>query len=121
MKDETKLAVGALALMLLIVLSAYSSRVASSTNLVPEPTPAPISKRWQVCIDCHQKVTADVVHIMEDSKHIANGIDCFGCHDATDKPNRSDAIEHYGFKIIPLLAIQDCQACHAHEIPQRLH
>ena len=59
MKDETKLPVGALALMLLIVLSAYSSCVASSTNLVPEPTPAPISKQGQVCIDCHQKATLE--------------------------------------------------------------
>lgn len=120
MKDETKVAMGALALTLLIVLSVYSSHAAGSAGAVLVPTPAPLSKEGQVCLDCHAKVTADVVHLMEDSKHIASGVDCFTCHDATDKPNRSDAIEHYGFKIIPLLTIQDCQGCHAHEIPQRL-
>ncbi len=120
MRDEIKVAVAAMALMLLIVLSTYASWANASSSVVPEPTPLPtpqISQQAQVCINCHQKANADLVHNWEDSKHIAFGVDCFTCHDATNKGNRADIRDHYGFRIITQVTVSDCQDCHGREIP----
>ncbi len=121
MKDEIKVAVAAMALMLLIVLSTYASWANASSSVVP-PTATPlatpqISQQAQVCINCHQQANAALVHNWEDSKHIAFGVDCFTCHDAKNKGNRADIRDHYGFKIITQVTVSDCQDCHGREIP----
>jgi hypothetical protein len=117
MKEDVRVALGALLLTLLIVLSAYSSWNARSIS-ASEETPTPhLSSVGRVCYDCHLQVTADVVHRLQDGKHIQNGVDCISCHDATGKDDRPDVQDHYGYRIITLVTLQDCEGCHAREIP----
>ncbi len=120
MKDDIRIAVGALALALLILASAYTSWAARSIDASAEvPQEQQISIEGQACQDCHKQVTGDLVHSLEESKHAANGVDCFTCHDATNKPGRTDVLDHRGVKIVAAPTFQDCLECHAHEIPRR--
>ncbi len=120
MRDDIKVALAAVALLLLIVLSTYASWANASSSTIPEPTPAPtpqVSAQAQVCLNCHTSANADLVHNWEDSKHIVFGVDCLSCHDASNKGDRPDIIEHYGARIITRVNVGDCEECHRREIP----
>ena len=45
----------------------------------------------QVCVDCHKKVTPNVVHDWELSKHSKNGVDCSACHGSDHTSNLDTA------------------------------
>lgn len=132
MSENVKIGIGALVLTLLIVLNTLTSGavgpmgalpVADSAGIPPAlqatvvPTAAApkISKEGQACVDCHKNVTTGIVHDWQDSKHMANGVDCYTCHGAANKTGRTDAKDHYTFKVVALVTPKDCQGCHARE------
>ncbi len=72
------------------------------------------SKESQACIRCHQKMaTPVVVQQWATSRHAADGIGCYECHQA-DKAD-PDALEHNGFTISLLVTPKDCAPCHEQE------
>ena len=121
MRDDIKVAVAAVALLLLIVWSAYAARGdAAATQAGPEasaPSTPQVSAQAQACLACHQQTDATLVHNWEDSKHLVFGVDCLSCHAASNKGDRPDIQEHYGVKIITQVSVSDCQDCHTREIP----
>ncbi len=120
MRDDIKIAVAAVALLLLIILSTYASLGRAAGQTEPEATTAPtpeISAQAKMCLSCHAQADATLVHNWEDSKHIVFGVDCFSCHDASNKGDRPDIREHYGVRINTQVNVSDCQDCHTREIP----
>lgn len=64
------------------------------------------------CLNCHVKVTPDIVQEWENHVHSAVGIKCFVCHFASaDDPT---GVEHFnGFRITSSVSYKSCMACHA--------
>ncbi len=98
-----------LLLCALIACSALSIIITSSSHAAP----AKISKEGQVCIGCHKAQSPSFVTEWELSRHAAEGVDCFTCHQA-DKSD-PDAMTHNGFTISILVTPKDCGKCHAKE------
>ncbi|MBI3872319.1 MAG: cytochrome C [candidate division Zixibacteria bacterium] len=69
------------------------------------------SARAQDCVECHRKVTPNIVSDWELSKHKDNGIDCSGCH----------GTGHTSDKDVANAAIptpETCRPCHATQVDQ---
>jgi hydroxylamine dehydrogenase len=69
----------------------------------------------QACLGCHKSQMPGITKDWQDSKHAANGVDCWSCHRAANKPDRADAFYHNGYRIVTLVTPQDCAACHSNE------
>ena len=68
------------------------------------------------CVDCHTRQSAALVMEWQHSRHAANGVGCYDCHQAaSDEP---DAWQHHGVWVATLVTPKDCGACHADETSQ---
>ena len=70
-------------------------------------------KESQVCITCHQNLTAGIVGQWKLSSHSKNGVGCFECHQA--QPGDTDGFDHNGYRISTIVSPKDCSRCHAKE------
>jgi len=70
------------------------------------------------CFDCHTKLGQfpGIMNDWQNSKHAQNGVTCMSCHVAT--ASDSDAMEHMGFIISPVVSPKDCEKCHPAEVKQ---
>lgn len=115
MDENTKMALGALALALLIVVSTFASRAALRSSAppgidvnetpsgsevlpavpgTPEPTPpiaSQLSGSSQPCLNCHQDVMTGIIQGWQTSQHEATTTDCFACHQASPCPGQEPA------------------------------
>ena len=103
------------ALVFIVALyPALSAAAQSGSVSAPKPT-SQVSQEGQACLGCHMGVTAGVVKDWQSSKHMGASVDCYTCHGASNKGERKDAKDHYGFKVVVLVTPKDCQGCHASE------
>jgi hydroxylamine dehydrogenase len=113
------ISVGAVVAVLIVMIAAGTvpTPIAAAQLIAKPPVkPTPrVSKEGQVCIACHSTGTAGIVKDWQSSKHIGAGVDCYTCHGASNKGNRPDIKDHYGFKVVVLVTPKDCQNCHARE------
>lgn len=65
----------------------------------------------QICIDCHKKITPNVVVDWQNSKHSQNGIDCSGCHG--DKHKTAGDIAN-----VQIPTPETCAQCHEERVAQ---
>jgi hypothetical protein len=65
----------------------------------------------QVCVDCHKKVTPNIVSDWQESQHSKNDVDCGACH-GEDHKTATD----YAMARIP--TPETCAACHEEKVSQ---
>lgn len=65
----------------------------------------------QVCVDCHKKVTPQIVSDWQLSKHSQNGIDCAACHG--DLHNTTDDVQN-----VQIPTPETCAPCHETQVQQ---
>jgi hypothetical protein len=65
----------------------------------------------QVCVECHTKVTPNVVTDWQISKHSQNGIDCSTCHGEEHKDAKDVAK-------VKIPTPETCNACHPEQVTQ---
>lgn len=73
------------------------------------------------CAECHRQEALGraMVAEWEASRHAANGIGCYDCHQA--KKGEPDAFEHHGRMISTIVSPADCAGCHETEAKQFMH
>ncbi len=71
----------------------------------------PSAARGQACVDCHKKVTPNIVSDWQLSKHSKSGIDCSVCHGDQHK-----SAEDFAKAQIP--TPETCATCHAARVEQ---
>jgi hypothetical protein len=103
----------ALALLPAVVLSAAppgapaKKRAASASRA---KTTASLSAESRACVTCHEKKTPGIVAQWRDSKHGAQGIACWECHNADAK--NPAAFKHEGATIVTAVTPEACAPCH---------
>ena len=103
----------ALALLPAVVLSAAppgapaKKRAASASGA---KTTASLSAESRACVTCHEKKTPGIVAQWRDSKHGAQGIACWECHNADAK--NPAAFKHEGATIVTAVTPEACAPCH---------
>lgn len=65
----------------------------------------------QVCVDCHKKITPNIVVDWQNSKHSQNGIDCSGCHG--DKHKTAQDVAN-----VQIPTPETCAQCHEEKVAQ---
>lgn len=92
--------------------------VLSSTSLTAQESMNAISTESMACVSCHGKedLGKGIVEQWKGSRHFANGVGCFECHQAD--PKDADAFEHYGQTIATIVSPLDCKNCHEVEASQ---
>ena len=106
---------------LCIVIAAYAAQApAATTEKAPAKAPAKAAAKGatstagQTCIACHEPLSPAFVQEWRLSKHAANGVDCFTCHQR--EAGAPDAMDHNGYRISVLVTPKDCGRCHAEEV-----
>jgi hypothetical protein len=102
-----------------------------------------VSPQTQACLACHMRVTPGIVMDWLNSKHATNAppnvqklyeaigagpqpiaakfkdykyvVGCYECHGMYKVKDRVDAVNHFGFKIVTIVTMQDCSQCHPKE------
>src|SRR5215472_3826319 len=107
---------------LCIGIAAYAAQAPAAATEKAAKAPAkaaakaPISTAGQTCIACHEQLSPAFVAEWKNSKHAANGVDCFTCHQR--EPGAVDAMQHNGYRISVLVTPKDCGRCHAQEVKE---
>jgi len=65
----------------------------------------------QICVDCHKRITPNVVHDWELSKHSKNGVDCSVCHG-------SDHMSNLDTAKVKIPTPETCGACHEKRVKE---
>ena len=65
----------------------------------------------QVCVECHKKVTPNIVSDWQISKHSQNGIDCMICHG--DEHKSADDVAK-----VKIPTPETCNLCHSEKVAQ---
>ncbi|HEX2799218.1 MAG TPA: multiheme c-type cytochrome, partial [Thermoanaerobaculia bacterium] len=81
---------------------------ARAKNRVPET--GPLSDESKPCVACHTQKTPGIVAQWKDSKHGAQGISCWECHNAEAKD--PGAWKHEGSTIVTAVSPKACVPCH---------
>ena len=96
---------GALAVSIVLPVLLFVS------NAIAAPNAAPASNVGQQCVDCHSKITPNVVSDWKQSRHYEAGILCDTCHGA-DHMTASDAAK------AKIPTPDTCAQCHETQVAQ---
>jgi len=75
-----------------------------------------VSAEAKECLACHESTTPGIVEQWRASRHAAQGVDCFSCHQAN--PGDPATFEHNGQKIAVIVTPNYCARCHVQEMKE---
>jgi len=104
-----QLLVGTLGLLFVGSLVAVSIIDATKRREAAHPLPV-VPAEARACVDCHAKVTPQVVAQWSDSQHGAKGIACLSCHGA-----KEGGFLHHDVRINTYVTPKTCGSCHRSE------
>ena len=70
----------------------------------------------EACIACHGVSSPALVKQWESSSHATNDVGCLSCHET--KKDDTDAWDHFGWFVSPIVTPKDCAACHSREFDE---
>jgi len=75
-----------------------------------------VSAEAKECLACHESTTPGIVEQWRASRHAAQGVDCYSCHQAN--PGDPATFEHNGRKIAVIVTPNYCARCHVQEMKE---
>ena len=74
----------------------------------------------QQCIECHKKLTPNIVSDWKLSKHSENGVDCSICHGDSQRQHQQDFLQDSGPSNQDFSGIEHQQFCSSSRCPQEI-
>ncbi len=95
-----------------ILLAVFAFIVASGSTA----DAVKFSKETRACLACHKALNPGITKPWVESRHAANGIGCYECHQA--EKSDADALNHKGFTVSVIVSPKDCSKCHPQEVEE---
>ena len=94
-----------------LALGGFAFGQAAAPKKAPAVKPeAMLSKESRACVTCHEKKTPGLVAQWRGSRHAAQGIGCWECHNADAK--EPGAFAHEGSTVLTVVTPGACANCH---------
>jgi hydroxylamine dehydrogenase len=94
----------------IVLLSAAFLALPAAAADPAKPKAASVSAKSKACVECHRQKTPSITSQWKGSRHAAEGVGCWECHNADAKD--PGAFSHEGATIVTVVTPAACAPCH---------